>query len=1142
MPRHFQLEALEQRLMLDASGLSAAGEPGGEELQNVWEGSREMVAADESGEALEGGEDALFGADSGQSLGTWGADFEAGSGASAEAVLDKTGPTGEQPDEVVPGTGNDPAGETGTGSFGADFVAAAGGPEALSGDFSDDGFSLGGTSDGLDPATATLTAQLVETLRAANGPPAGTPYFSGETAEIDSGFAFLLSPPESETSVQRARIPRADPPPPGLPVPEVSTAKWDLFGSGLVTASGFLVGVPGEVFTVEFFASPGAEPLLEAGDGIVLGSVEVTIPAEGTASFNFSAPWVDAEFISARARDAGDLVSGFSEPVRATLETGDLVPTAVWTGAGDGGTWHSPANWSGGVVPGAGDDVLIDVAGNSTITFSASSGSRTVKSLTSAETLLVSGGTLSLAGTSRLNTVSLSGGTIGGAGAVTVAGSLTWTGGAIGGGAGTYSVAGPAVISGSVSLSRVLEATGAVQFTGTQMQLNGGHFINRGVFTAESEAAQAFTQFSAGHFTNHGIFTKRGAGTLTLDMTSFTHVAGSELRVEAGQLMAASASSYTEMAITVTPGAALRWGAATHTFNAGVGIISEEILVSTGTVNFTAPITLPVLTFTGGTIGGAGAVTVTGLFTWTGGTIGGGAGTFTAAGPAVISGSVSLIRTLEATGAVQFTGTQMHINGGHFINRGVFTAESEAAQAFTQFSAGHFTNHGIFTKRGAGTLTLDMTSFTHVAGSELRVEAGQLMAASASSYTEMAITVTPGAALRWGNATHTFNAGVGIISEEILVSTGTVNFTAPITLPVLTFTGGTIGGAGAVTVTGLFTWTGGTIGGGAGTFTAAGPAVISGSVSLIRTLEAQAAVSFTGTQLQLNGGHFINRGSFTAESAGAQAITQFSAGHFTNHGIFTKRGAGTLTLDMASFTHVAGSELRVEEGQLTAASASSYTEMAITVTPGAALRWGNATHTFNAGVEIISEEILINTGTMNFTAPITLPVLTFTGGTIGGAGAVTVTGLFTWTGGTIGGGAGTFTAAGPAVISGSVSLIRTLEAQAAVQFTGTQLQLNGGHFINRVSFTAESAGAQAISQFSTGHFTNHGIFTKRGAGTLTVSFGELHACRRLGAAGRGGAAERGKRQQLHRNGDHGHPGCGAALGQRDPYVQRRGSP
>ncbi|HEV3003300.1 MAG TPA: hypothetical protein VGX78_02520 [Pirellulales bacterium] len=57
-----------------------------------------------------------------------------------------------------------------------------------------------------------------------------------------------------------------------------------------------------------------------------------------------------------------------------------------------GGDWNTPNNWSTGVVPGPNDDVLINTPGGATIDYS--SGFAMIKSLTSANPLSVSGGSV----------------------------------------------------------------------------------------------------------------------------------------------------------------------------------------------------------------------------------------------------------------------------------------------------------------------------------------------------------------------------------------------------------------------------------------------------------------------------------------------------------------------------------------------------------------------------------------------------------------------------------------------------------------------------------------------------------------------------------------------------------------------------
>lgn len=90
-------------------------------------------------------------------------------------------------------------------------------------------------------------------------------------------------------------------------------------------------------------------------------------------------------------------------PLGAADVTHDFIvveATATWVNP-VGGSWHTPANWQGGIVPGPADDVLIpDLAGNQTITFS--SGSSTINSIVSHEPFTLSGGTLTIEADSSL--------------------------------------------------------------------------------------------------------------------------------------------------------------------------------------------------------------------------------------------------------------------------------------------------------------------------------------------------------------------------------------------------------------------------------------------------------------------------------------------------------------------------------------------------------------------------------------------------------------------------------------------------------------------------------------------------------------------------------------------------------------------
>src|SRR4051794_22441315 len=76
------------------------------------------------------------------------------------------------------------------------------------------------------------------------------------------------------------------------------------------------------------------------------------------------------------------------------------VPTATWTGGG--GDWSDPAHWTGGTgsngLPGVNDDVVINVAGNVTVTHNQNV-TDTIHSLSNNDTVQLTTGTLNIATT-----------------------------------------------------------------------------------------------------------------------------------------------------------------------------------------------------------------------------------------------------------------------------------------------------------------------------------------------------------------------------------------------------------------------------------------------------------------------------------------------------------------------------------------------------------------------------------------------------------------------------------------------------------------------------------------------------------------------------------------------------------------------
>ncbi len=143
------------------------------------------------------------------------------------------------------------------------------------------------------------------------------------------------------------------------------------------------------------------------------------------------------------------------------LESRVLLSTITWINS-SGGSWNTASNWSGGVTPGSGDDVVINQPGNISITISASTAAHSLQ--LTGDTLVVSAGTLSLGADSAVNsgaTLSETGGN------VSVTGSLINTG--------TISIAPPSqlTISGTFTQNGTLSMAPGALISGVGQNLLG---------------------------------------------------------------------------------------------------------------------------------------------------------------------------------------------------------------------------------------------------------------------------------------------------------------------------------------------------------------------------------------------------------------------------------------------------------------------------------------------------------------------------------------------------------------------------------------------------------------------------------------------------------------------------------------------
>ena len=119
-------------------------------------------------------------------------------------------------------------------------------------------------------------------------------------------------------------------------------------------------------------------------------------------------------------------------PQAERLEERLVLSTVTWNSTANptGGSWDLASNWVGGQLPGATDDVVINLASTGTVTLDAGV-TNAVKSLTTNThtNINISNDSLSLAATSSIGgRLTQTGGALSGSGTLTVSGLTTWTG------------------------------------------------------------------------------------------------------------------------------------------------------------------------------------------------------------------------------------------------------------------------------------------------------------------------------------------------------------------------------------------------------------------------------------------------------------------------------------------------------------------------------------------------------------------------------------------------------------------------------------------------------------------------------------------------------------------------------------------
>jgi hypothetical protein len=536
----------------------------------------------------------------------------------------------------------------------------------------------------------------------------------------------------------------------------------------------------------------------------------------------------------------------------------------------------------------------------------------------------------------------------------------------------------------------------------------------------------------------------------------------------------------------------------TATFAADLNISQSGALTLDGTSSMTT------LEFSAGTLGGSGALTISGLMTWSGGTLSGSATTTANGGMALSGEPFQSTGTVNNTGIATWTGSAYLMENGAVFNNQSGATWNHEADTLIEFNGGNtptFNNAGTFEKTmgtsstgggiysqvlfnntgsvaaNSGILLVNDNgtcsgtcggSWSVASGDTLQLGSGTTGALSGAISGAGTVVFTTGTVNYTGTynvtggtqatiGTANFNTGATVTSTGPLniSEDGNLNFSTgnTITTSTLTQSGGTLTGSDTLTVTGATTWSGGTESG-TGITNANGGMTISGEpFQDTRTINNTGIATFTGdAYLMLDGAVFNNQSGATWNHEG-DTLIEFDGGNtptFSNAGTFDKT-MGT----MSTGGGIGGSILfnntgsvEAKSGILVVSNAGSCTGTcggSWSVSSGDTLQLGSGTTAALSGAISGAGTVVFNSGTVNYTGAYDVT---------GGTQAVLGTGNFN-TGATV-------TSAGPLNISEDGNLNfstgKTITASTLTQSGGT---LTGSDTLTVTGATTWSGGTQS---------------------------------------------------------------------------------
>lgn len=472
-----------------------------------------------------------------------------------------------------------------------------------------------------------------------------------------------------------------------------------------------------------------------------------------------------------------------------------------------------------------------------------------------------------------------------------------------------------------------------------------------------------------------------------------------------------------------------------------------------------------VLALSGGSLLGAGALTVNGTFNWSGGSVAGVGGAIRVLQGATLNYSGTATRnlqdkTVEIGGTATWSSTGTLNTGAGAVLRvlptGAMTVTSDATISYNLGGAASlFHNQGAVTRStstgaftiglpwendgamvvNTGTLTATSGSGTGTSGGSLQLAAGTTANFVTGTYEfDAASSVTGLGTLTVSGATMNVASGLNHAGPSNL-SAGTLNLLgASNALTGFTFSGGTLGGAVGTTLTlnGTTTWSTGNIVS-AGTVNVPSGATL--NVTTAGSRNVQNVTLTIGGIANLTGGPTLNTGSAailrvlaggTLNLQSDASITNSLGGGaplLQNLGTITRTTTAGIALLNLPFDNdgaltVSTGTLRLSGGLLAdtwtgTANLAAGTTMELT---GGTYNWNlssllSGTGTLSvtgatlnmSGIVAYGGPVTLAAGQLNFNGSAAINTLAFSGGTLGGTGDLTISQNFAWSSGNIAG-------------------------------------------------------------------------------------------------------------------------------------------